>query len=136
MSSAALDLQKALYSRLKLHAPLSAMLGGTRIYDDVPQRAELPYITFGQSLMRDWSTATERGHEHIVTLHVWSRAAGRKEVHEIMDVLEQILHDQAPPLADHRIVNLRHEYSDARRDPDGELYHGVVRYRVVTEPLV
>lgn len=136
MSSAGLELQKGIYQTLKLHAPLSALLGGGRVYDDVPQRAELPYVTFGQSSTRDWSTGTERGHEHVVTLHVWSRAAGRKEVHRIMDVLEGLLHEQAPVLTDHRIVNLRHEHSDARRDSDGEIYHGIVRYRVVTEPIV
>lgn len=135
MASVALDLQKALYQLLKSHAPLTALLGGTRVYDDVPQRTELPYVTFGQSLMRDWSTGTETGHEHIVTLHVWSRAAGRKEVHQIMAVLESALHEQAPTMDEHRVVNLRHEFSDARRDADGEIYHGVVRYRAVTEPM-
>lgn len=135
MGSAALDLQRSLYRLLRDHAPLAALLGGARIYDDVPQRAELPYVTFGQSLVRDWSTGSESGHEHSVTLHVWSRAAGRKEVHEIMALLVGLLHDQSPALAEHRIVNLRHEFSEARRDADGEIYRGIVRYRIVTEPL-
>lgn len=42
-----------------------AALGGARVYDDVPKRAEFPYLTFGQTTERDWSTATEPGHEHI-----------------------------------------------------------------------
>lgn len=135
MTSAALDLQKGLYQLLKGNAPLAAVLGGSRVFDDVPQRTELPYVTFGQSLMRDWSTGSEAGHEHVVTLHAWSRAAGRKQVHEIMDVLVEVLHDQPIGLLSHRVVNLRHEYSDARRDADGEIFHGIVRFRVVTEPL-
>ncbi|MBL8564741.1 MAG: DUF3168 domain-containing protein [Hyphomicrobiaceae bacterium] len=135
MANSALELQRSLYLLLKGDATLTAALGGPRVYDDVPQRAELPYVTFGQSLVRDWSTGSEPGHEHLVTLHVWSRAPGRKKVHEIIDVLVALLHDRKPELEFHQIVNLRHELSEARRDSDGETYHGIVRYRVVTEPV-
>ncbi len=135
MSSSALELQRSLYQLLRSDATLTAVLGGSRVYDDVPQRAELPYVTFGQSLVRDWSTGSEPGHEHVVTLHVWSRAPGRKKVHEIVEVLVALLHEQQPELDTHRIVNLRHELSEARRDTDGETYHGIIRYRVVTEPI-
>ncbi len=44
------------------------------------------------------------------------------------------LHDSALALTGHRLVNLRHELTDTRRDPDGETYHGIVRLRAVTEP--
>ena len=37
-------------------------------------------------------------------------------------------------LPDHHLVNLRHELSEARLDPDGDTFHGIVRYRAVTEP--
>ncbi len=44
------------------------------------------------------------------------------------------LNDQQLSLDGHRLVNLRHELSEARRDPDGETYHGIARFRAVTEP--
>ena len=44
------------------------------------------------------------------------------------------LHDQPLMLVDHELVNLRHEFSEARPDPDGDTFHGIVRYRAVTEP--
>ncbi|MCB1522111.1 MAG: DUF3168 domain-containing protein [Hyphomicrobiaceae bacterium] len=133
MTSASLDLQKSLYLAVKSDAAITSLLGGPKIFDDVPQRTDYPYITFGQSLVRDWSTGGEDGHEHLVTLHVWSRAAGRKEASEILAAIESALHDQALTLADHHLVNLRHEYSDVRRDPDGETFHGLARFRAVTE---
>jgi len=43
------------------------------------------------------------------------------------------LHDQALALTGHRLINLRHEYSEVRRDNDGETFHGIVRFRAVTE---
>jgi hypothetical protein len=33
-----------------------------------------------------------------------------------------------------RLVNLRHEFSEVRRDADGETSRGLVRFRAVTEP--
>ncbi len=135
MASSSFALQKAFFLKLTADAALALLLGGPRIYDDVAVRGEFPFMTFGQTTERDWSTGTDDGAEHIVTLHVWSRAAGRKEADEIMDAVRTALHDQALSLTGHRLVNLRHEFSDARRDPDGESYHGVTRYRAVTEAV-
>ena len=133
MASASFALQAAIFSKLTGDAPVLAALGGPRIYDEVPTRAEFPYLTFGQSTERDWSTGTDLGHEHVFTLHVWSRARGRKEADIVLAAAEAALHDQALSLTGHRLVNLRHEFSDARREPDGETYHGIARYRAVTE---
>jgi hypothetical protein len=134
MPSASWALQQSVFTRLTGDAPLLALLGAPRLYDDVPQRADFPYLTFGQTLARDWSTGTEDGNEHIFTLHVWSQARGKKEAHEIMGALRTALHDQSLTLPGHRLINLRHEHSEARRDPDGETIHGIVRYRATTEP--
>lgn len=135
MPAAGNALQKALYATLTANAGVTSALGGPRVYDDVPSRTEFPYITFGQSTARDWSTGTEPGREHTITLHVWSRARGRKEADDVMAAAEAALHDAALTLDGHRLINLRHEFSDARREPDGETVHGIARYRAVTEPL-
>lgn len=135
MPSASFALQQSIYSALAADAQITTLLGAPRIFDDVPQKSDFPYLTLGQSSVRDWSTGTEPGDEHILTLHVWSRASGRKQTHEIMGALKTALHNRALALAGHRLINLRHEFSDARREPDGETYHGIVRLRAVTEPV-
>ena len=66
---------------------------------------------------------------------MWSRAQGRREAHAIIDTLRVILHDELFALDGHRLVNLRHEFSEVRRTADGETIHGITRYRAVTEPL-
>lgn len=101
----------------------------------VPARSEFPYVTFGQSVERDWSTGTEDGKEHVVTLHVWSRARGRKESDDILEAARAALQDAALAPGGHHLVNFRHEFSDVRRDPDGETFHGIARFRAVTEPM-
>ena len=128
-------LQEQIHSVLTSDATVTQLLGGARVYDDVPRGEPLPYLTFGRSTLRDWSTATDAGGEHVVTLHVWSEGGGRKQALAIMDAARKALHDVAMPLTDHRLVNLRHEFSQARREADGETIHGIVRLRATTEPL-
>lgn len=132
--SASWALQRSLYQALANSLDLVTLLGGVRIYDDAPQAASFPFITIGQSVVRDWSTGSEDGAEHSLTLHVWSRTGGKKEMQAIIEAIRAALHDQPLTLEDHYLVNLRHEFSEARLDPDGDTFHGIVRYRAVTEP--
>ena len=101
----------------------------------MPQGTPLPYVTLGPVTAQDWSTGSEDGTEHLVTVHVWSGARGKKQAHEILGAIRAALHDQPlellPAIAS---INLRHEHSEVRRDPDGETIHGTARFRAVTEP--
>ncbi len=135
MASASWALQQAVHATLTTHPALTALLGGPHVYDHVPRGVSFPYITFGVSTERDWSTGSEDGGEHIVTLHIWSKVAGRRETDDVGDAVRGALHDQSLTLSGHRLVNLRQEFADTRRDADAEMYHGVLRLRAVTEPL-
>jgi hypothetical protein len=135
MTVASWVLQRSIYQTLSNSAALTSRLGGARIYSKAPQGHALPYITLGQTVNLDWSTGTDDGSEHDLTLHIWTRADSDEPVHQIMDAVKALLHDQPLSLDGHYLVNLRHEFSEARIDPDGETMHGIVRYRAVTEPL-
>ncbi|HUU67722.1 MAG TPA: DUF3168 domain-containing protein [Methyloceanibacter sp.] len=134
MTAASWALQRSIYQALANSSELTSLLGGAGIYSDAPAAAQFPYITLGQTVNLDWSTGTEDGTEHSLTLHVWSRAGSTVEVHEIIQVIRMLLHNQPLTLEDHYLVNLRHEFTEARLDADGETLHGIVRYRAVTEP--
>ncbi len=131
--SASWSVQKSLVSALKSDVALSGLLGGPRIYDGVPQRTAYPFVSIGNAVSRDWSTSSESGSEHALTLHVWSKAKGKKQCFEVLSAVRRVLHDSALVVEDHQLVNLRYEYSDVRLDPDGETYHGILRLRAVTE---
>lgn len=135
MASASWALQKAIFAAMTADANLTAKIGVNQVFDDVPRDTDFPYVTFGQSEVRDWATGTEAGHEHTIVLNVWSRENGRREVHDVMDAVVQVLHLAEFVVEGHRLINLRHELSQARREPDGETYLGTVRFRAVTEPL-
>lgn len=134
MANASWALQASIYSALTGNAELTGLLGGAKVYDDVPRGTDFPYLVFGQSAARDWSTGSDEGCEHIVALNAWSKGSGRKQVHAILGAVEAALDGAALTLDGYRLVNLRHEASEARRDTDGETYYGTVRFRAVTEP--
>jgi hypothetical protein len=93
-----------------------------------------PYVTLGEARINDYSTGTETGEEHQLTLHAWSRQGGHKEAHLVAGALLQALDDAPLTLADHRLVNFRFALADVRRETDGRTYHALVRFRAVTEP--
>ena len=134
MTSAAWELQKAIHGKLASDAGVLAVLGGPRVYDEVPRGAAFPYVTFGGVTTRDWSTGTETGAEHAVVLRAWSKAGGEREVHLMIEAIRAALHETAVMLTGHRLVSLRHEASETARGTNGETYAGAVRFRAVTEP--
>ncbi len=128
-------LQKAVYGALTSDADVLAALGGPHIYDHVPRKTARPYVTFARSVLRDWSNGSQLAHEHTLTLRVWAPATGTKKTAAISDAIRTALHDQTLPLDGHRLINLRHEFSEIRRIDDGETLSGTIRFRGVTEPL-
>jgi hypothetical protein len=135
MSSSALALQNAVLSALTSSAPLIALLGAARVFDQTPSPAPYPYVTLGQTVSRTDDVDVTPTDTHTLTLHVWSRARGRVETQSIVETIRSALHDQPLALTGHALINLRHEFSEARRDPDGVTFHGIARFRAVTEPL-
>ena len=134
MASASAALRAAIHDALSADGALLALLGGPKIYDEVPSAAAFPYVTLGEARVSDFSTGTEPGEEHQVTLHAWSRQGGQREAHLISGALLQALDDAPLTLSAHRLVNLRFAVADVRREADGRTYHALVRFRAMTEP--
>jgi Protein of unknown function (DUF3168) len=128
-----LALQRAMLSRLAADSSLAALVGGSAIYDDVPQGTRPPYVSFGDIATRDWSTKEARGEEHFATLFVWSRERGRKQAYAIIGAIDAALDGAALVLEGHRLVNLSTTFWTVARD--GENYRGIVRLRAATERI-
>jgi hypothetical protein len=134
--SASWALQKSIHTALTGNAALTTLLGGARIYDEVPRNAAFPYISHGESVVRDWSTATDDGHEHSISIHVWTRGAGRKPAHDLLDCITTALAPAAIVLDGHRLISLQQEHAEVRRDGDGETWRGLLRLHATTEIIV
>ncbi|MBN8919529.1 MAG: DUF3168 domain-containing protein [Rhizobiales bacterium] len=134
MSIAAAALRAAIHDALREDAALVAMLGGPNVYDEVPRGAAFPHVAIGEARFSPLGADGPPGEEHQLTLHVWSRQGGHREAHLVTGAVMQALDDADLPLEDHRLVNLRFALADVRREADGRTYHGLVRFRAVTEP--
>ena len=133
MTHPSLALQKAVYAALAGDAVLGGLVDD-RIFDAPPRNVPFPYVSFGNAQGNDWSTGTETGTEHRVVLDVWSRHRGKAECWAIAEAVTMVLDDAALTLDGHALVNLRLETAETGRDADGLTWHGVVRFRAVTEP--
>ncbi len=124
-----IELQKALYVALNSDGTLGAIITG--VFDFVPQNTSFPYITVSDMTALDWSGAQFDGMEMTVTIHSWSQAEGSKQVKSIMNEIYRILHNQSLTVVGHEFVNMRFEFSNVLRDPDGFTQHGVQRFRII-----
>jgi hypothetical protein len=129
---AALDLQAAVVAALAVDADLAALVGN-RIHDGAPRATDFPSITFGEAGQADWSSDREPGGDVRLTLHVWSRAIGKREAWTIIGHLMRLLHDAPLALDDNALVLLRVTFAEVRLDPDGQTEHGVVRLAALVE---
>jgi hypothetical protein len=127
------ELQKAIFAALEADQALTALLGTGRIFAQAPANVAFPHITYGRTSIYDWSTNTEKGNEHLFTLHIWSKAKGNKEALEIMEIARARLDGAALPLDEHHLVNFSLEFAEERYDEDQAVHHGLLRFRAVTQ---
>ena len=127
MTSPSLELQKALYDRLKADPALSEIIRG-RVYDIVPEGAAFPYVSFGpfDELSDDAQCIT--GFEISIQLDVWSRSVGFPECRQVGDLVRRAVLGAAIELPDNRLVSISHRQTNTMRDPDGLTSHGIVNF--------
>lgn len=135
-------LQAAIVTRLKGDAQLAALLAtstapGTprqAVYDQPTEGAPYPYVRVGEHVSVPDNDLTSYGRNVTATLHVWTRARGNKAGQDIADRVTALLDHQAAALtvAGHRVVSIRSEFDQALTDPDPEIRHHVLRFRVIT----
>jgi hypothetical protein len=133
MTSANNALMKAVHARLTGDAALTALVGQGGVHDRLMLKPKLPAIAFGEWETRDYSTGTEPGEAHSLTITVWSQAEGRRQAQEIASRVDTLLHDAALTLEGFVLVSLLRTGSRTRREPNTRYLQVELRYRAVTE---
>jgi len=123
-------LQTAIFTLLSADNNLTSTLGAS-VFDDVPEETAYPYVQIGEDTAIDYSTKDLNGSDVSVNLDVWSRYRGSLELKNIMDRIHTLLHDSSLSVTGTNFINMRFEFSDTIRDPDGITRHGVMRFRAI-----
>jgi hypothetical protein len=133
--SAANELLTAIQTHLADDADLSAMIGPEGLRDRLVSGRKLPAVIIADIASNDYSTATETGAEHLLTLEIWTDAGGRKEAASIAERLRALLHEAPLSLETHHLVSLLHLSTRTRREAKTRLHVAEVRFRAVTEAV-
>ncbi|MCF3642634.1 DUF3168 domain-containing protein [Rhizobium sp. TRM95111] len=131
--SAASALQAAIFTRLSGDATLASLVGADGITDRLLAKPKLPLVVLRAIDSTDFSTASEPGEEHRVTIEVWSQAAGNREAQAIAARLGALLHDAALTLDGVHLVSLLHRSTAQRRDGKTRYHRAELLFRAVTE---
>jgi Protein of unknown function (DUF3168) len=132
--NAALSLQQAMRAALIARSPLTALLGGAHIFDEVPRGANPPYVLFTGIETRDWSVADQKAHEHFVSLEIVTNSRSRGLAQSIAQEIETALDMMPIALVDHKLVNLRNIFINILRSVKTDNYVGTLPFRAATEP--
>ena len=123
-------LQTAVFSKLSTDSNLTSVLKA-KVFDDIPENTDYPYVQLGEDTAIDYSAKDQTGSEVSVNVDVWSRYRGSLEAKNIMDRVHTLLHDSSLSVTGSNFINMRFEFSDIIRDPDGITRHGVMRFRAI-----
>ena len=126
--------QVAIYQRLTGDAALAGLVTG--VYDEVPEGTAYPYVRIGDHLSIDDNAHGQYGREIPSTIHIWTQARGNAQGQDIANRIVELLDHQhralSALLAGHRVVSIRCEFDQALKDPNPELRHHVLRFRIIT----
>lgn len=138
-------LQKALVTRLGGDSTLATLLGSSvsdpRVVDQPREGMAYPYVRVGDHLSIPDNSHGVFGREVTETLHIWTRKRGNATGQTIANRIVELLDHQTAALSTllaadgHRCVSIRAEFDQALTDPDPEIRHHVLRFRVATTQL-
>ena len=121
----------AVHTRLTASLMVKNRLGDpARIYDAVPEDPVFPYLTYGDMRAEDQSGDRLSVTCHSLTLHIWSRYAGRAETFAIISAVTSALEETPLSLGSGADLFVAIPYVDVMRAPGGRTLHGLIRLKV------
>ena len=128
MATAVRPLQTAMYAKLTASTTLTDLVTG--IYDEVPEGAVLPYVSFGSITESVDDAHDHQGLDTIVVIHVWSGYPGNAEAADIFAAVDAAL-DRVPlVIPGFPDITIKHDGHQFLADPDPDIRHVNARYRV------
>lgn len=128
MTTALWPVQEAVHAKTTGNGPLMDLISG--VYDEVPEPAVFPYVSFGSTTEVVDDAHNQTGLAVNLVLHIWSKYRGFKEAAAVLAALDAVLDRQPLTVAGYRDVSVAHQQHQVLRDPDPDIRHISVSYRV------
>lgn len=133
-------LQEALYQRIAAD-PACTQHFGARIYDaplpfGVEDEPDGVYLILGDEEVSDWSTATDEGAVHVLTLAIHAPRRGFADAKRAAADVSDLLLGAEWTLSRGRVVNVRFVSARTRREDASSLRRIEMRLRFVLEDTV
>lgn len=133
MTSPSLAIQGAIVTQLRADVALDGLIAD-RVYDRIPAGAAFPYVTIGESQEIGNFADCYDGSETFQDVHVWSRSVGMPETKNIASAIRASLHEASLSLDGHTLELIQFRDLRILRDPDGITTHGVLTFRILSQP--
>lgn len=132
------DFGKAVFAALNGAPALTAIIGASKVFDDVPVQGEatspsFPYVVIGDQQGAEAGTASTSAADMQITIDAWSRGAGKQQVLQMLDAIRDAL-DAGPEnkslaVSVGVIVYLNYLSHETQPGSDRETWHGLIRFR-------
>ncbi len=137
MADRSAEMFAAIYTALNGDTALIALVGSGQVFNGVKAGTAAPYIDIGDDTGNDYGSSVIDAQEHTITIHSYTEQpvasmSARLALFAIMARIRAVLHEASLTLSAGALVNLRQEFRETLRDPDGVSWHGVQRFRAVT----
>ena len=104
--------------------------GAVPVRDWVPDATDYPYISIGEDTIAEGPSWSDDQRDCTLTLHVWSRYAGKKQAKQIGGALVTSLRASLTSTGEWRVQRVNLDLANYYLDPDARTQHGVIRVRV------
>lgn len=130
-------LQEALFDLINAD-PACTGYFDDRIYDSPPPfsataEPEGLYLTMGDEEAQDWSTGSEEGCLHVVTLNVHAPRRGFSEAKQAAGALSDAVMGSTLSLSRGRVINIRFVDARTKREEKNALRRIELRFRITLE---
>lgn len=128
--------QDALDTLFQANAAVKAALGTPpRLFDAPVKMAAYPFAMWRRWETRPIDASGTPTQEHIATLELVSRQTGTQEARLALEALAACLSGPSPPAIGAKIILALPVYSDVMRANDGRTWLGILRLKVIAEPM-
>lgn len=125
--------QAGVYACLSANSELVGLLGNgaSGVLDHVPPGTVAPYVVMGEIAARPVDACDAAGMDIGLTVHVYSRGSGMKELRAVMAAVYAALHDAGLVVSGHDVALCQCTGLETRMEGDGVTRHGTLRFRIV-----